>query len=75
MRLTAFSDFTLCTLMYLALRPDTLCRSEEIAGALGISGNHPTVRGQRLVRPAQPITVLRRPEPDFAVRAQLRLGG
>lgn len=61
MRLTAFSDYTLRTLTYLALRPDTLCTIEEIAAAYDISANHltkvvhqaalageiATVRGQR----------------------------
>lgn len=61
MRLTAFSDYTIRMLVYLALRPDTLCTIEEIAGAYGISANHltkvvhqaaqagevQTVRGQR----------------------------
>ncbi len=61
MRLTAFSDHTLRTLMSLALRPNTLCTIDEIAGAYGISANHltkvvhqaaqagevQTVRGQR----------------------------
>jgi Rrf2 family nitric oxide-sensitive transcriptional repressor len=40
MRLTAFSDYTLRTLMYLALRPNELCTIDEIATAYGISGNH-----------------------------------
>jgi Rrf2 family nitric oxide-sensitive transcriptional repressor len=42
MHLTAFSDYTLRTLMYLALRPDTLCTIDEIANAYGISANHLT---------------------------------
>jgi Rrf2 family transcriptional regulator, nitric oxide-sensitive transcriptional repressor len=61
MHLTAFSDYTLRTLIYLALRPDTLCTVNEIAAAYGISSHHltkvvhqagqageiATVRGQR----------------------------
>jgi Rrf2 family transcriptional regulator, nitric oxide-sensitive transcriptional repressor len=40
MRLTAFSDYTLRTLIYLALRPDTLCTIDEVAAAYSISANH-----------------------------------
>jgi Rrf2 family transcriptional regulator, nitric oxide-sensitive transcriptional repressor len=42
MHLTAFSDYTLRTLMYLALRPNMLCTIDEIADAYGISANHLT---------------------------------
>jgi len=42
MRLTAFSDYTLRTLMYLALRPNALCTIDEIAAAYDISVNHLT---------------------------------
>jgi Rrf2 family nitric oxide-sensitive transcriptional repressor len=42
MHLTSFSDYTLRTLMYLALRPDTLCTIDEIAVAYGVSVNHLT---------------------------------
>ena len=61
MHLTTFSDYTLRTLIYLALRPNTLCTIDEIATAYDISANHltkvvhqaaqagevQTVRGQR----------------------------
>jgi Rrf2 family nitric oxide-sensitive transcriptional repressor len=42
MHLTTFSDYTLRTLMYLALRPDSLCTIDEIAAAYGISTQHLT---------------------------------
>ena len=42
MRLTAFSDYTLRTLIYLALRPTTLCTIDEIAEAYDVSANHLT---------------------------------
>ena len=40
MRLTAFTNFALRTLMYAALHEDRLCRSHEIAQAFGISHTH-----------------------------------
>jgi Rrf2 family transcriptional regulator, nitric oxide-sensitive transcriptional repressor len=42
MRLTAFSDYTIRTLIYLALRPGVLCTIDEIASSYGISVNHLT---------------------------------
>jgi len=61
MRLTVFTDYTLRTLIYLALRPDTLVTISDVANAYQISTNHlmkvvhqlalsgdvVTVRGQR----------------------------
>ena len=40
MRLTTFSDYTLRTLIYLALRPNELCTIDEIAAAYAISASH-----------------------------------
>jgi Rrf2 family transcriptional regulator, nitric oxide-sensitive transcriptional repressor len=61
MRLTVFTDYTIRTLIYLALRPDRLVTIGDIAKAYRISNNHlmkvvhhlalsgdvATVRGQR----------------------------
>lgn len=40
MRLTIFTDYTLRTLMYLALRPDRLVTIGDVAAAYRISNNH-----------------------------------
>ncbi|MDE2475147.1 MAG: Rrf2 family transcriptional regulator [Alphaproteobacteria bacterium] len=40
MRLTAFTDYTLRVLMYVAARPDRLTTIREMATAYGISQNH-----------------------------------
>ena len=42
MHLTVFSDYTLRTLIYLALRPNMLCTIDDIAGVYDISANHLT---------------------------------
>ncbi|MDQ7991018.1 MAG: Rrf2 family transcriptional regulator [Candidatus Dactylopiibacterium sp.] len=40
MKLTAFTDYTLRVLMYLALQPERLATIQQIATAYGISENH-----------------------------------
>ena len=40
MRLTAFTDYALRTMIYLALHPDRLVTIAEISGAYGLSRNH-----------------------------------
>ena len=40
MRLTAFTDYTLRTLMYLAANRDELATIQDIAEVQGISKNH-----------------------------------
>lgn len=40
MRLTGFTDYTLRTLVYLALQPDRLVTISDIASAYDISANH-----------------------------------
>lgn len=40
MQLTRFTDYSLRTLMFLALHPDRLCTAGEVAEFYGISQNH-----------------------------------
>src|SRR5215203_4514344 len=40
MHLSGFSDYALRVLIYAAARPDTRCRTVDVATAFGISGHH-----------------------------------
>ncbi|MEQ9208527.1 MAG: Rrf2 family transcriptional regulator, partial [Pseudomonadales bacterium] len=40
MKLTAFTDYSLRALMYLAVHPERLCTAKEIAETFQISQNH-----------------------------------
>jgi Rrf2 family nitric oxide-sensitive transcriptional repressor len=80
MRLTSFTDYTIRTLIYLALRPDTLCTIDEIATSYGISVNHLTKVVQQAAQAGEVRTVrgqggglrLARPPEEINVGAILR---
>jgi Rrf2 family transcriptional regulator, nitric oxide-sensitive transcriptional repressor len=57
MRLTVFSDFTLRTLMYLALHPTRFVTIAEIAAAYRISSNHLMKVAQHLAARGDVITL------------------
>ncbi|WP_428533744.1 Rrf2 family transcriptional regulator [Rhodopila sp.] len=57
MRLTIFSDYTLRTLMYLALHPDRFVTIAEIAAAYRISSNHLMKVVQQLAASGEVITL------------------
>ena len=57
MRLTTFSDYTLRTLMYLALHPDRFVTIAEIAAAYRISSNHLMKVVQQLAGSGEVITL------------------
>jgi Rrf2 family nitric oxide-sensitive transcriptional repressor len=57
MRLTTFSDYTLRTLMYLALHPDRFVTIAEIALAYRISSNHLMKVAQHLASGGEVVTL------------------
>ncbi len=57
MRLTSFSDYTLRTLMYLALHPDRFVTIAEVAAAYRISSNHLMKVAQHLAGEGHVITL------------------
>ena len=57
MRLTAYTDYTLRTLMYLAVRPERAATIAEIASAFGISEAHLTKIVHHLGRTGDVATV------------------
>jgi Rrf2 family nitric oxide-sensitive transcriptional repressor len=57
MRLTTFSDYTLRTLMYLALHPDRFVTIAEIATAYRISSNHLMKVAQHLAGTGMVVTL------------------
>ena len=77
MRLTTFSDYTLRTLMYLALHPDRFVTIAEIAAAFRISSNHLMKVAQHLAGSGEVVTLrgqhggLRLAQPA----AEIRIGG
>lgn len=76
MRLTVFSDYTLRTLMYLALHPDRFVTIAEIAAAFRISSNHLMKVVQQLAGSGDVIT-LRGPHGGLRLArsaAEIRVG-
>jgi Rrf2 family nitric oxide-sensitive transcriptional repressor len=76
MRLTAFSDYTLRTLTYLALHPDRFVTINEVAVAYSISANHLMKVVQALAGSGDVVT-LRGPHGGLRLArpaAEIRLG-